>query len=115
VYGAVIIKRFEEDRQSALDLKKNLAIQLVTDKAAGTGKAVSGGVARVFCWDKVGELSLTAQGLCGNWSYFQARYGKAIADAGEYAMDSRFLSAHGQSSAEAAGVVGLSGLGEDDQ
>jgi len=91
VYGSVIIKRFEEDRQSALDLEKNIATQLVTDKAAGTGKEVSGSVARVCCWDKVGELSPAAQGLCGNWSYFQARYGKAIADAGEYAMDSRFL------------------------
>jgi len=86
VYGSVIIKRFEEDRQSALDLEKNIATQLVADKTAGTG-----GVTRVCCWDKVGALSPAAQALCGNWSYFQARYAKAIADAGEYAMDSRLL------------------------
>lgn len=91
VYGSVIIKRFEEDRQSALDLEKNIATQLATDKAAGTDADVSGGVARVCCWDTVAKLSTAAQGLCGNWSYFQARYNKAIADAGEYSIDSRFL------------------------
>lgn len=91
VYGSVIIKRFEEDRQTTLDLEKNIATQLVADKAAEPGNGLAGGVARVCCWDHVGALSPAAQQLCGNWSYYQARYAKAIADAGEYAMKSRFL------------------------
>jgi hypothetical protein len=91
VYGSVIIKRFEEDRTSTMDLEKNIATQLVMDKANGIGKDVTGSVAHVCCWNTVDKLSVTAQGLCGNWSYYQARFNKAIADAGEYGRQSRFL------------------------
>jgi hypothetical protein len=91
VYGSILNKRFEDDRQSALNLEKDVYTQLIADKVAGTSKDVNGSVARVCCWDTVTKLSPAAQGLCGNWSYFQARYNKAIADAGEYAADSRFL------------------------
>jgi hypothetical protein len=91
VYGSVIIKRFEEDRQSTMELEKNIATQLVADKAGGIGKDISGSVAHVCCWDTVDKLSVTAQGLCGNWSYYQARFNKAIADAGAYGRQSRFL------------------------
>jgi hypothetical protein len=91
VYGSIINKRFEEDRQSALSLEKEIYMQIVADKAAGVSKDVRGDVAHICCWDTVSKLSAAAQGLCGNWSYYQARYDKAIADAGKYARDSRFL------------------------
>ena len=91
VYGSVILKRFEDDRQSTLSLEQNVYTQMLADQATGAGQRVNGSVAKICCWDSADKLSAQTRTLCGNWSYFQARYDKVIADAGRYASRSRIL------------------------
>ncbi|SAK82652.1 hypothetical protein AWB79_05503 [Caballeronia hypogeia] len=94
VYGSMILKRFEDDRKSALDIEKSVYAQVATDSSAATGnKKVKGDIALVCCWNSIDDLTSAARALCGTWSYYQSRYDKAIADAGAFAEESRFLTA----------------------
>lgn len=93
VYGSMILKRFEDDRKSALDLEKSVYAQVATDASANKqiDQDIKDNVAQICCWTYPGSLTSTAKGLCGTWSYYQARYDKAIADAGAFANDLSFL------------------------
>lgn len=91
VYGSVVIKRFEDDRNIAAELQKNVYTQMFTDKSTTSAHGISGDVTMAYCRDAEGTLSPTARGLCNDWAYYQARYEKAIADAGVFTAHSSLI------------------------
>jgi hypothetical protein len=91
VYGSVIITRFEDDRTSASDYQARIYTQMYTDAASKAGDIVLGDVAQVCCPDALTQLSPVTRGLCNDWSYYQARYEKAIADAGRFTARSAWV------------------------
>ena len=62
-----------------------------SDATSKAGDLVLGDVAHVCCPDALTQLSPATRGLCNDWSYYQARYEKAIADAGQFTARSAWV------------------------
>lgn len=86
VFGVQLTSRFEEDQKSAADLTSQIYAQVDKENAALPAAQQTHDTVPVRCRDdQIAKQSNQIKLLCNQWSYFQARYDKSIADAASFA------------------------------
>ncbi|SAL87107.1 hypothetical protein AWB74_07975 [Caballeronia arvi] len=85
VYGVELTSRFEDDQKSVTDVTNQIYAQADKENAALPADEQSHASVPIRCNEKIEEQSNQIRILCNQWSYYQARFEKAISDDANFA------------------------------
>jgi len=85
VYGAQLTKQFEENRAKAIDFTTKIYTEATAEDVSAKQNIPTMSVPKRCCWNNFESQTGKIKDLCGEWSYYQARYDRSIADAGVFA------------------------------